>query len=142
MPVAIERRLTAQQHRLSQLELMLQGFDPQLLLSRGYSITLHHGKAVRDPQMLHPGDEIETRVEKGSFHATVTPSLPQAMNEQLQYEQALAQLETIVRKMENNEFDIDELAVQLKTARQLIQLCREKLTKAEKEISEINTEGQ
>ena len=73
LPVAIERRLTAQQHRLSQLELMLQGFDPQLLLSRGYSITLHHGKAVRDPQMLHPGDEIETRVEKGSFHATVTP---------------------------------------------------------------------
>lgn len=64
------------------------------------------------------------------------------MNEQLKYEQALAQLETIVRKMENNEFDIDELAVQLKTARQLIQLCREKLTKAEKEISEINTEGQ
>ena len=64
------------------------------------------------------------------------------MNEQLKYEQALAQLETIVRKMENNEFDIDELAVPLKTARQLIQLCREKLTKAEKEISEINTEGQ
>lgn len=64
------------------------------------------------------------------------------MNEQLKYEQALAQLETIVRKMENNEFDIDELAVQLKTARQLIQLCREKLTKAEKEISEINTDGQ
>lgn len=64
------------------------------------------------------------------------------MNEQLKYEQALAQLETIVRKMENNEFDIDELAVQLKTARQLIQLCREKLTKAEKEISEINTESQ
>jgi len=57
------------------------------------------------------------------------------------YEEALAKLETIVRKMENNEFDIDELAVQLKTARQLIQLCREKLTKAEKEISEINTEA-
>ena len=57
------------------------------------------------------------------------------------YEEALAKLETIVRKMENSEFDIDELAVQLKTARQLIQLCREKLTKAEKEISEINTEA-
>ena len=38
------------------------------------------------------------------------------MNEELKYEEALAQLETIVRKMESNEFDIDELAVQLKTA--------------------------
>lgn len=72
LSVAIERRFTDQKNHLRQLELMLQGFDPQLLLSRGYSITLHNGKAVRDPQHLRPGDEIETRVEKGSFHATVT----------------------------------------------------------------------
>ena len=72
LSVAIERRFTDQKNHLRQLELMLQGFDPQLLLSRGYSITLHNGKAVRDPQQLRPGDEIETRVEKGSFHATVT----------------------------------------------------------------------
>ena len=44
--------------------------------------------------------------------------------------------------MENNEFDIDELAVQLKSARQLIQLCRDKLTKAEKEISEEKAQGE
>ena len=30
------------------------------------------------------------------------------MNEETKYEEALAQLETIVRKMEQNEFDIDE----------------------------------
>lgn len=73
LSVAIERRFTDQKNLLRQLELMLQGFDPQLLLSRGYSITLHNGKAVRDPQQLRPGDEIETRVEKGSFHSTITP---------------------------------------------------------------------
>lgn len=73
LSVAIDRRFNDQKNHLRQLELMLQGFDPQLLLSRGYSITLHNGKAVRDPQQLQPGDEIETRVEKGSFHSTVTP---------------------------------------------------------------------
>ena len=73
LSVAIERRFTDQKNLLRQLELMLQGFDPQLLLSRGYSITLHNCKAVRDPQQLRPGDEIETRVEKGSFHSTITP---------------------------------------------------------------------
>ena len=71
LPVAIERRLTNQKHRIRQIELKLQGFDPQILLSRGYSITLKDGKAVRDPKMLRPGDEIETRVEKGTFKSTV-----------------------------------------------------------------------
>ena len=71
LPVAIERQLTNSRHRLEQLRLMLQGFDPQLLLSRGYSITLHNGRAVRDPRELHPGDEIETRIEKGTIQSIV-----------------------------------------------------------------------
>jgi exodeoxyribonuclease VII large subunit len=71
LPIAIERRLTNQKHLLESISLKLQGFDPQLLLSRGYSITLHNGRAVRDPQQLKPGDEIETRVEKGNIKSIV-----------------------------------------------------------------------
>ena len=71
LPIAIERRLTNQKHLLESLSIKLQGFDPQLLLSRGYSITLHNGRAVRDPRQLKPGDEIETRVEKGTIHSVV-----------------------------------------------------------------------
>ena len=69
--VAWERQLTEQKHHINRLELMLQGFDPQLLLSRGYSISLLNGKAVRDPQQLKIGDEIETRVEKGTFKSII-----------------------------------------------------------------------
>jgi exodeoxyribonuclease VII small subunit len=64
------------------------------------------------------------------------------MNEPAKYEEALAQLETIVRKMENNEYTIDELTVQLKTAQQLIKLCRDKLTKTEAELLEEQAKGQ
>ena len=71
LPVAIERRLTTQKHLIESLSLKLQGFDPQLLLSRGYSITLHNGRAVRAPQQMKPGDEIETRLEKGTIHSVV-----------------------------------------------------------------------
>ena len=71
LPMAIERRLTTQKHLIESLSLKLQGFDPQLLLSRGYSITLHNGRAVRDPNLLKPGDEIETRLAKGSIHSVV-----------------------------------------------------------------------
>ena len=71
LPIAIERRLTTQRHLLESLSLKLEGFDPQLLLSRGYSITLHNGRAVRDPQQLKSGDEIETRLEKGNIKSIV-----------------------------------------------------------------------
>ena len=57
--------------------------------------------------------------------------------ETLKYEEALAQLETIVKKMEANEFDIDELSVQLKEAQRLIKFCKDKLTKTEAEIQKI-----
>lgn len=71
LPIALERRLTTQKHLLESLSLKLQGFDPQLLLSRGYSITLKDGRAVRDPKQLKPGDEIETRIEKGTIRSVV-----------------------------------------------------------------------
>lgn len=61
------------------------------------------------------------------------------MNETMKYEEALAQLETIVRKMEQNEYDIDELAAQLKTAQQLIKFCKDKLTKTEEELQKIQS---
>ena len=63
------------------------------------------------------------------------------MNENPKYEEALAQLDTIVRKMESNEYDIDELAAQLKTAQRLIKFCKDKLTKTEEELQKINAEA-
>lgn len=71
LPAATERIITNQKHKLSQIELMLQSYDPQLLLKRGYSITLMNGRAVRDPKELKAGDEIETRIEKGTIRSVV-----------------------------------------------------------------------
>jgi exodeoxyribonuclease VII small subunit len=61
---------------------------------------------------------------------------------EMKYEEAMAQLEAIVRKMESNELDIDEIAAQLKTAQRLIKLCRDKLTKTEAELSEEQAHGE
>ena len=63
------------------------------------------------------------------------------MEENIKYEEALAQLETIVRKMEQNEYNIDELAAQLKTAQRLIKFCKDKLTKTEEELQKIQAEA-
>ena len=59
------------------------------------------------------------------------------MKEEMKYEQAFAELQAIVRRMENDELDIDQLSDQLKRAQQLIKLCKDKLTKTEAEIKKI-----
>ena len=53
----------------------------------------------------------------------------------MKYEEAMRQLQEIVRKMENDELDIDQMSDQLKKAQELIKICRDKLTKTEEEVS-------
>lgn len=55
----------------------------------------------------------------------------------MKYEEALKQLDEIVQKMERNEYSIDELTTQLKKARELIQQCKDKLTKTDEDIKKI-----
>ena len=63
--------LERERHRLEMLEQRARALDPTLLLKRGYSITLHNGHLLRDPALLKPGDEIETRLEKGNIISKV-----------------------------------------------------------------------
>ena len=71
LPILLDRRLMAEKHRLQLIEEKVKSLDPALLLSRGYSITMKDGKVVRDPQTLKHGDEIETRLEKGTIKSIV-----------------------------------------------------------------------
>ena len=57
--------------------------------------------------------------------------------EEIKYEAAFAELQSIVNKMENDELDIDQLSEQLKRAQELIKLCKDKLTKTDEEIKKI-----
>ena len=59
------------------------------------------------------------------------------MNQEMKYEKAYAELQAIVRQMENDELDIDQMADQLKRAQELIKLCKDKLTKTDEEIKKI-----
>ena len=59
----------------------------------------------------------------------------------MKYEEAMRQLQAIVRKMENDELDIDQMSEQLKHAQELIKLCRDKLTKTDEEIQKLLKEG-
>lgn len=56
---------------------------------------------------------------------------------EINYEQALEELESIASKMEKGEFEMDELIVNLKKAQELIKLCKDKLQKTDVEIQNI-----
>ncbi len=70
MPV-IERRLLRERHQLDMLNEKLEALNPELLLRRGYSITLSGGKVVKDASILKSGDELETRLSKGTVRSVV-----------------------------------------------------------------------
>lgn len=55
----------------------------------------------------------------------------------MKYEEAMRQLQEIVRKIENDELDIDQMSDQLKKAQELIKICRDKLTKTDEEIQKL-----
>ena len=77
LPILLNRRLMAEKHRLQLFEEKARSLDPTLLLKRGYSITMHNGKAVRHVKELQDGDTIETRLANGSVHSVVIVSPPE-----------------------------------------------------------------
>lgn len=69
---AVQRIVTARRHGLEMIGVRLEALDPQRVLQRGYSITLHEGRAVRDAADVKPGDVIVTRVAAGTVESVVT----------------------------------------------------------------------
>ena len=56
------------------------------------------------------------------------------MDEQLSYGKAIAELETIVAKMQSDECDIDSLAGYTTRALELMKVCKEKLFVTDQEV--------
>ena len=67
----VRQRLSAENHRLELLGQRISAVDPAILLRRGYSITLHNGRAVYSPGQLSDGDVIETRLAEGNVRSVV-----------------------------------------------------------------------
>lgn len=63
-------------HTLNTLETSVRMMDPQHVLNRGYSITLHRGRALRDADTLQPGMRVETRLADGIFTSIVDELKP------------------------------------------------------------------
>ncbi len=56
---------------------------------------------------------------------------------EIKYAKAIERIEDIIRKIENEEIDIDELSAHVKEAATLVKLCRDKIGKAELELKDV-----
>ena len=56
---------------------------------------------------------------------------------ELSFGAAMEELEAILRRVEGEEIDIDELGDELKRAAELLDICRAKIRRAEVEVSQI-----
>ena len=55
-------------------------------------------------------------------------------NKDMKYSKAMTELENIVRRMQSNELDVDDLAAATRRALQLLKICKEKLKTTDEEV--------
>jgi exodeoxyribonuclease VII large subunit len=68
----LRRFLLSEETKLKEKASFFKLSSPQYILSKGYSITLKDGKAVKSTQSLQEGDSIETILMEGKFGSTVS----------------------------------------------------------------------
>lgn len=59
------------------------------------------------------------------------------MEENINYTEAFRQLQEIVSEIESGEISVDELAIKVKKATELIKICRKKLYSTEEDVNKI-----
>ena len=53
------------------------------------------------------------------------------------YRKAIGEIEAILKKIESQELDVDDLGDKLKRVNELVKICKKKLHTAEKEVGKI-----
>ncbi len=59
------------------------------------------------------------------------------MSEQLSYNSAATELESILAELESSAVDVDQLSTRLRRATELVQFCRSRLSVVESDVNEV-----
>lgn len=55
----------------------------------------------------------------------------------VKYSKAVEKLDEIIRKIESEDIDVDELSIKVKEAVELVKMCKSKIEKAELEVKKV-----
>jgi exodeoxyribonuclease VII small subunit len=59
------------------------------------------------------------------------------MNKEISYSDAFAELQQLVKDMEDGEISVDDLSLKVKRASELIKICKNKLSTTEEDVNQI-----
>lgn len=59
------------------------------------------------------------------------------VSKKISYNEAMAEIEEILDKIENEELDVDELAEKVKRVSSLLKTCKDKLTQTNEQVEQI-----
>ena len=62
------------------------------------------------------------------------------MTKKFNYSEAISEIELILKQIENQELDIDNLAEKVKRVSMLIKMCKDKLHQTEEEVEKVLNE--
>lgn len=71
IPLLSKMLLQRQHHQLELLTERIRMANPELLLRRGYSITRHEGRVIKDASKLNPGDKLSTQFAYGQTESVI-----------------------------------------------------------------------
>lgn len=71
------------------------------------------------------------------FHFRLKNKKPDMSKSEISYQDAVREIEEIIRKIESGELNVDQLTDKVKKATLLLEICRKKLKTADEEISRI-----
>jgi len=67
----VQTLLDQQKHRLALLESRLEANSPELMIKKGFSLTLHQGRILKSVKNLQPGTELQTRLVDGVIYSII-----------------------------------------------------------------------
>lgn len=68
----VQTLLELQRHRFELLESRLESFSPEIMIRKGFSLTLQNGRIVKSVADLEAGSMIQTKLRDGLIHSTIT----------------------------------------------------------------------
>lgn len=67
----VQRTITDNKYHINLIEQKLKSLDPEILLKRGYSMTLNNGKVITNANQLKDGDVLTTKLSEGEVKSIV-----------------------------------------------------------------------
>lgn len=67
----VQTLLDQQKHRLGMLESRLETFSPEIMIKKGFSLTLHQGRILKSVKGLLPGAELQTCLKDGVIYSII-----------------------------------------------------------------------